>query len=398
MKKYLKIIPLLLWIGISTRLVAQSTVHKEIYGYISDIQSVIGIDSLDGNWLLDNVIHSRINTRWSKGTLDKNWKFGLDLRTRFIFGDQKKYSPDYKSKLKQNNLFMDLNWNIASGKSNVLNTSIERLYISRTVRKVEVTLGRQRINWGTCFVWNPNDLFNNASFFDFDYEEKPGSDALRIQYYSDATTSTELVASLNHNGKLTLAGMFRETISSYELQFITGFFEGNNYYFGTGWSGALGKGSFYGEAAYLRKPTTDSLSTFMASIGYAYTFSNKFDLRAEAFYTTLEKKDKSPQYVTSFFSSPVSLKQLSPAQYNLMLMGNYYITPLSRISLTSIYYPDINSFYISPQIDISLIANFSLTLNYQWLNQSYTRVKKNGKERYDYMNTQIAHIRFKYNF
>ena len=33
-------------------------------------------------------------------------------------------------------------------------------------------------------VWNPNDLFNAFSFVDFDYEERPGSDALRIQKYT----------------------------------------------------------------------------------------------------------------------------------------------------------------------------------------------------------------------
>ena len=42
-------------------------------------------------------------------------------------------------------------------------------------------------------VWNITDLFNPQSVLDFDYEEKPGSDAIRIQYFTGVIGRLEFV-------------------------------------------------------------------------------------------------------------------------------------------------------------------------------------------------------------
>ena len=57
--------------------------------------------------------------------------------------------------------------------------------------KWELTLGRQRINWGVNLAFNPNDLFNAYSLIDFDYQERPGSDAIRFQYFTNELSSFE---------------------------------------------------------------------------------------------------------------------------------------------------------------------------------------------------------------
>jgi hypothetical protein len=62
-------------------------------------------------------------------------------------------------------------------------------YLDYTAGKWQFRVGRQRINWGVNLVWNPNDVFNSFSYFDFDYEERPGSDAVRVQYYTGTTSS-----------------------------------------------------------------------------------------------------------------------------------------------------------------------------------------------------------------
>ena len=48
--------------------------------------------------------------------------------------------------------------------------------------KINFRIGRQRINWGTTTIWNPNDIFNAYNFLDFDYEERPGMDGGKFQY------------------------------------------------------------------------------------------------------------------------------------------------------------------------------------------------------------------------
>ena len=43
-------------------------------------------------------------------------------------------------------------------------------------------------------AWNPNDIFNTYNLLDFDYEERPGSDAIRIQYYLGDFSKIEVAA------------------------------------------------------------------------------------------------------------------------------------------------------------------------------------------------------------
>ena len=54
-------------------------------------------------------------------------------------------------------------------------------------------MGKQRINWGIQNFWNSHDLFNQLNIFDFDYIERPGNDAIRIQYYLNNFNSFEYV-------------------------------------------------------------------------------------------------------------------------------------------------------------------------------------------------------------
>jgi hypothetical protein len=63
-------------------------------------------------------------------------------------------------------------------------TEIDRLYLDWVYKDWEVIFGRQRIAWGTCLVWNPTDFFNPFDILDFDYEERPGTDAVHVQYYT----------------------------------------------------------------------------------------------------------------------------------------------------------------------------------------------------------------------
>ena len=68
---------------------------------------------------------------------------------------------------------------LLSADSWFLHTMLDRAWIDYTRGKLQLRLGRQRINWGTNLVWNPNDVFNTFSYFDFDYEEDD-EDMLKI--------------------------------------------------------------------------------------------------------------------------------------------------------------------------------------------------------------------------
>ena len=151
------------------------------------------------------------------------------------------------------NGFVRLSDNLSKGNSYVLNSKIDRAYIDYTKDKFQVTIGRQRINWGQCFTWNPNDLFNAYSFFDFDYVEKPGSDAIRMQYYSTNTSTFEFAVKADNNSKVTSALLYRFNKWNYDIQFLGGLLNEQDYVVGTGWSGNIKGASFRGEISYFSR-------------------------------------------------------------------------------------------------------------------------------------------------
>ncbi len=133
-----------------------------------------------------------------------------------------------------------MSWNITSGTSYVLNTMIDRAYVDFTAGSLQVRAGRQRINWSQALVWNPNDLFNTYSFFDFDYVERPGSDAVRVTYSTGPSSAAEAVVKLNSENEVTAAALYRFSILNTDFQFLAGETDEELFTAGMGGSGAIG--------------------------------------------------------------------------------------------------------------------------------------------------------------
>lgn len=121
----------------------------------------------------------------------------------------------------------------------------------RTVHAQVVQLaGRQRINWGINLVWNPNDLFNAFSYMDFDYEERPGSDAILITWYPSFSSSVGIACKAAKEEKYrTLAAKYRFNLFNCDFQVLAGQ-AGYDYVLGGGWTGNIGNVSTRGEASW----------------------------------------------------------------------------------------------------------------------------------------------------
>lgn len=130
------------------------------------------------DWQNQSTIYNRINIWW---TPTDNLEFHAGIRNNFTFGplvaQYNKYF-DYTKLVTYDDGYLDLTWKISGDNSNILYTNLDRLNIKWTKDKFELTVGRQRINWGTNLVWNPNDIFNALNYFDFNYIERPGNDAV----------------------------------------------------------------------------------------------------------------------------------------------------------------------------------------------------------------------------
>ena len=177
-------------------------------GYVKDMQTAI-IHTIGQKWVTSNLIHNRLNFRWN---ISKSFTFCLEERNRFYWGELNSISPQYNDFIGYDNGLVNMSWNVFSGTSYLLNASIDRVWLDYTVNNFQVTIGRQRINWSQTYVWNPNDIFNTYSYFDFDYEEKPGSDAVRLQYFTSASSKAEIAVKADKDRKITAAGFYLSLI------------------------------------------------------------------------------------------------------------------------------------------------------------------------------------------
>ena len=331
-------------------------------GYITNMQSFMVSDSINGTWVNDNLIHNRLNFDWFPS---ENFTIKVGARTRFFSGETIKYTPDYGKNMQKDNGIIDLNANIFSENSFLLNTQVDRALISYEKGNLNVTLGRQRINWGRSFVWNSNDIFNSYSFFDFDYPEKPGSDALRIQYYTGATSSAELVVKADSSEKMSYAGLFKFAKFGYDIQLMGGMINEQDYVIGTGWEGSLKSIAFKGETSYLHPKNNfnDTTGVFVASTSFSYGFPNLVFVQFEFLYNQQSKKSD----FTSYLSQTLTVKNLSFTEYNLFGSATFPITPLFSATLSAMYYPQVNGFYVGP----SFTYSFSDNLNFALIAQTF---------------------------
>jgi len=126
----------------------------ELNGYLTTMQSAM-FDSISGPVIYENLLHNRLNFR---GYITKNLTLATELRNRLITGDMVRSYYGYSDMIGTDEGWIDMSWNIVDENTFFLNTTIDRLWVDLTFNKFQARLGRQRINWGQTFVWNPNDI------------------------------------------------------------------------------------------------------------------------------------------------------------------------------------------------------------------------------------------------
>ncbi|MDX2414232.1 MAG: DUF1302 family protein [Bacteroidales bacterium] len=353
-------------------------------GYLSSMQSAV-FEEFDGDWAMDNLVHNRVNLSIYAGS---KITFGLEMRNRIYTGDMLRSDPDYSMRMGTDNGWMDLSWNLIDQQSVLLNTSLDRFWVDFSGEKYQLRIGRQRINWGQTIVWNPNDVFNAYSYFDFDYIERPGSDALRLQIYPSYSSSLELAAKIDANDNVTAAALYRFNKLGYDFQFLGGYISGSDWMIGTGWSGAFGSTSFRGEISWFQPDENfaDTTGTGIFTLGFDRSFANSGAVQFQAMYCN------SPQDLTDFeslYSRNLSAKDLAFSKFSLFASAQVPVTQLFRLGASAIIYPDIKGFFAGPTIDASLSDNVDLSFFWQYFN-----AKPSGNK----IELHLMFLRFKYSF
>ena len=388
-------------------------------GYLKNMSTFSWTPYLADTLWYDNQFYNRLNFAWYP---NDEFSVFVEMRNRLFLGSSVKNIPNYGELIDSNNDFLNLSYNVIDEDYMVLNLMFDRLFVQWVKNDWEVKLGRQRINWGVNVAWNPNDWFNAYSFYDFDYEERPGSDALRVTYYTGVASSVEVAAKIADSmDEFVAAGMYKMNKKNYDIQFLGGYAQGD-VSLGTGWAGNLGLAGFKGELTYFipvvetyvntnfyQYPTypydfiKDSngnrikesekySSMFLGAVSVDYSFANSLYLNGSIMYNSNGTYDANQfesalgQQLASF-----TVRDLSPYPWSAFAQLTYQITPLLFGGGAVIYYPGTNNFFINPMLTYSIFQNFDVDL----VGQLFFGDNQNGS--YDAISKSIF-LRFKWSF
>ncbi len=367
----MKINILLFFILLSLLSPAQTDSYT-IGGYAKYLFSTVKYPQSDQRYY-DHLIHTRLNTKWYPLT---NLTGTLELRFRTYFGTSVEKYPNYSDLIKSYQPLMDLDVFLWNNKTSIGYLEADRIYFDYYSSNLQTTIGRQRIAWGTSWVWNPLDIFNPKSVLDFDHEELPGVDALRLQYYTGPVSKIELaLAPARENENSSYAMLYSLNAFDYDFNFIAGIHK-KRWIIGTGWSGDILEAGFRGEITYSQSPdintelnniyiplgeksiTADNKNILSFVLSGDYTFPNSFYIHTEVLYNNVGKTKN----VGLFYNEANKIGLLSPAKWSIYQEFSYDISPLMRGSIFTILNPNDKSLALVPSVSYSIITNLDLFL------------------------------------
>ncbi len=339
---------------------------------------------------------NRLNAYWYAS---QYLTVSAQMRNRLLIGDQVRYdvADQVKNGYASVGNWWNPSWNIAVGNAYILNLAFDRIYMEYNRANWNVTLGKQRINWGKTFAFNPNDMFNTYAYFDFDYEEKPGTDAIRAMYYTGVASSVEVAANIDSANQVSAALKWNANAANYDFQVLGGVLKDRDLALGFGWSGYIGGAGFRGELGYYHPFTNfmDTAGVAMLSTGVDYNINAKWMVQAEVMLAKLAP-GAAPQF-TDFYQPAQSVKDLATSPFQLLGSVMYQASPLSSLSMAAIWYPhkNIQGIFIGPSWTYSLANNFSAAFYWQFF---HGKIPDSGTGTSTMQTANAAFLRLKYSF
>jgi hypothetical protein len=331
-------------------------------GYVKYLSQAVVPRSGATAW--DHLIHQRFDFeyRWADA-----FSFNAGMRNRVIWGDSLEI-PAFEDLVGTDPGYFDLTWNWLS-KDNVLgNTTFDRLYLDWRAHNWKLRAGRQRINWGMATLWNPNDLFNVYSMFDFDYEERPGTDAVMLSRSLGFASRADAIWGIGEDwDETSLAGRYRFNTTGFDLQILGGK-QSVDFVIGAGFSGSIWGAGLNGEISYF-DPYEDEWKgvaqeqTTVATLETDYSVVGRRNLTLKASVLYISNPED-PGNTLIYLNKPLTAKTISFTRWTGYGDLSFDITALSRQTVGAAAYDD-GSWFLTATNAYSLADEWQFMLVWQ---------------------------------
>ncbi len=337
--------------------------NVEIYGYFEP-QAMGAYINSDFLQLFSNKLRvdfkSEVNEKISfGGNFDyityhgkKEWNILDYLPVRITEGIPENHKPYYSLNYDNKN-FLDNAW------------------IKLSLKKADITIGKQQLSFGTGYTWNPTDIYNIKNIIDPTYEQ-PGCNAVRFDIPIGLSNNLTFVYSPEENWRhSTKLINFKTNISRFDISFsaaerdwlLTDYINFTQHYInrkviGGDFSGeVLGLG-VWGEFAFnfmLRRN-----DYYEIVFGADYTFGSGVYLMGEYFRNSLGITDYEDYDINDWIRQlSGEIKSISRDQFITYI--SYPATDLITLGNSIIYSLSDNSLALVPIITYSAFENAEIT-------------------------------------
>ena len=326
-------------------------------GYVKYMASANIVEQGDDYY--DHLIHQRFNFEYR---FDEAFRVNLSMRNRVLWGDSTKL-PGYSTLIGADAGYWDLTTNWLERGSLIGTSQFDRAYVQWSDNDWQLRAGRSRINWAMNTIWNPNDVFNAYSIYDFDYEERSGTDALSVTRKLDFASSIDVVFSPNQESDLTsYAGRYLYNYQGWDMQVIAGKSNLDRILAG-GVAGDIKGAGVRAEVSWF-EPTKERWndvelsSTTVASIESDYSFTSRRNWMGRIAYLYISQP-QSADSAAKYLNLPLNAKTLSFSRNTYYADLGFDISPLWRATFATVYYQD-HSYYLSLNSHYSLSDDIQL--------------------------------------
>ncbi len=364
--KYARLLFFMITTGATVSNFAQEkSIETQFNGYLKYMQTLAF--AAESDLEVNNLLHNRLNfSFYSTG----GSKFVAQIRNRILYGASVKSIPNYGESINEYDGILPFEFLIADTENVVISSIIDRCYYQYANEKLQLRIGRQRINWGINTTWNPNDVFNSYNIYDFDYEEREGADAVRLTLFPNYMSSFDIAYKFTGDWKTDIvAAMYKFNTWNYDIQLLAGKFQ-EKAVLGTGWAGNLKTMGFKGELSYFHAINETDNSNISATTSFDYSLKNGTYLLATYLYNSSGTNDIIDPS-NAIFEIP-NAENLMPAEHNTMVQASYAVSPIFNTSLATVYSFGINSLSTIPSLTFSVMTNLDLDIIGQFFWQEMT--------------------------
>jgi len=245
--------------------------------------------------------------------------------------------------------------------------------------KIDLTIGKQQLSFGTGYAWNPTDLFNIKDLMDPAYEQ-PGHNGIRLDWLLSNKTTWTLVYSVDakwaYSTKLcqfnTRLGHFDVALigaeTSWKVHDYTqlnlsltspGFVQmtDKRHMLGMNWAGELFGLGFWGEAAHHALKINSDYQDVL--LGLDYTFNDGSYVMGEYFFNGQGKSHQS-QYQLNDWMRFLAAEQKTMTRQQVYAIALFPVTDFMKLGMSSIFVLTDNSVALLPTLNWSVSENVEL--------------------------------------